>query len=390
MKLAYFVNYINHHRIVLAEELYRLLGDDFVLVGTEPWNSQELKGGEDYSKRSYCLLAAESRECFELAMKYARESEICSFSTVASKFAIERAKNGRKDGVVFETGERWLKKGIINLLSPHLLKWWWTYQTVYRRAGFYKLCASAYATNDHYNMLSYRGHCYKWGYFTKVDEILLDTNPQKNAISLMWCARMIDWKRPELPILLMDKLRKYINSKSSSLKLQLDMYGDGIMRAQMEKLANSLGLNDIICFHGNVPNEQIHLAMREHDIFLFTSDRNEGWGAVANEAMANGCALVGSDAIGAIPYLVKDGYNGMVFQSGDLDSLYEKVVYLLEHSPEMSDMQKRAYEDMKALWSPSVAAKNLLQLVSDLKTFGETTIKEGPCSKALPVKYKHK
>lgn len=385
MKLAYFVNYINHHRIVLAEELYRLLGDDFVLVGTEPWNPQELKGGEDYSKRSYCLLAAESRECFELAMKYARESEICSFSTVASKFAIERAKNGRKDGIVFETGERWLKKGIINLLSPHLLKWWWTYQTVYRRAGFYKLCASAYATNDHYSMLSYRDRCYKWGYFTKVDETLVNKGPQTNTISLMWCARMIDWKHPELPILLMDRLRDSMTPSISNINLHLDMYGDGVMRKEIESLVKKLGLEDCIAFYGNVPNVEIHQAMREHDIFLFTSDRKEGWGAVANEAMSNGCVLVGSDTIGAIPYLVKDGYNGMVFKSGSLDSLYEKVVYLLEHRQEMHAVQEKAYKDMKELWSPRVAAKNLLQLANDLKATGATSIKEGPCSKALPI-----
>lgn len=390
MKLAYYVNYINHHRIVLAEEFYKLLGDDFVLIATRPFDPKELKGGEDYSRRTYCLLAAESDANHGLAMKYARESEICSFSTVAAAFAIERAKHGKKDGIVFETGERWLKRGLINLLSPRLLKWWWTYQTVYRKAGFYKLCASAYAANDHYNMFSYRDRCYKWGYFTSVPELTPErfrasSNGSKD-VRLMWCARMIDWKHPELPILLVEKLRKSINTQSSSVNLHLDMYGDGVMRADMEQLVNSLGLEGSITFHGNVPNDEIHQAMSEHDIFLFTSDRNEGWGAVANEAMANGCAIVGSDAIGAIPYLVKDGYNGMVFQSGDLESLYEKVIYLIEHRQEMSEMQKRAYEDMCELWSPRVAAKNLLQLAYDLKTSGETTIKEGPCSKTLPIK----
>ena len=32
--------------------------------------------------------------------------------------------------------------------------------------------------------------------------------------------------------------------------------------------------------------------MEKADIFLFTSDRREGWGAVANEAMNSACALV--------------------------------------------------------------------------------------------------
>ncbi len=34
-------------------------------------------------------------------------------------------------------------------------------------------------------------------------------------------------------------------------------------------------------------------------------------GAVANEAMANGCVVVGSHEIGSIPYLIQDLSNGL-------------------------------------------------------------------------------
>lgn len=45
--------------------------------------------------------------------------------------------------------------------------------------------------------------------------------------------------------------------------------------------------------------------------------------------MSNGCVLIGSNAIGSIPYLLVDGSNGLVFESCNLDSLCEKVKYLL-------------------------------------------------------------
>ena len=60
--------------------------------------------------------------------------------------------------------------------------------------------------------------------------------------------------------------------------------------------------------------------MRKHEIFLFTSDRNEGWGAVSNESMSNGCILVGSDGIGSIPFLVEDGVSGITFKRANTDS----------------------------------------------------------------------
>jgi glycosyltransferase involved in cell wall biosynthesis len=40
-------------------------------------------------------------------------------------------------------------------------------------------------------------------------------------------------------------------------------------------------------------------------VFIFTSDRNEGWGAVLNEAMGSGCAVVAADLIGSVPYLIE-------------------------------------------------------------------------------------
>ena len=131
-----------------------------------------------------------------------------------------------------------------------------------------------------------------------------------------------------------------------------------------------------------MPNAEVLQQMRQHDIFLFTSDKNEGWGAVANESMANGCCLVGSDAIGSVPYLVTDGATGMIFKSCDLDSLYEKVKYLLDNPEERQRMSKAGHQRMVELWSPENDAKSLLQLIDDLQNGRPSSILQGPCSKA--------
>jgi len=122
--------------------------------------------------------------------------------------------------------------------------------------------------------------------------------------------------------------------------------------------------------------------MKSHDVFLFTSDRLEGWGVVANESMANGCVLVASDEIGSVPYLVREGFNGFIFDSCNIDSLVEKVEWLLEHTIDMRLMQMHAHDNMMELWSPQHAAKSLIQLIKDLLGGGDTSLTEGPCSKA--------
>lgn len=60
--------------------------------------------------------------------------------------------------------------GWINVLSPHLRRWWLNYQRYFRHKPFYKLNASAFAAADHRKLHTYEGRCYRWGYFTAVPE----------------------------------------------------------------------------------------------------------------------------------------------------------------------------------------------------------------------------
>lgn len=377
-KLVLFSNYLNHHQQPLADAFYELLGDSFAFVATMPVDDLELKGGKDYSSREYCVVAAKDCTSKALAMNLARTSEICIFGAQSLDYAIERAKQPNC-GLSFEFGERWLKRGWINVLSPHLRRWWLNYQRYFRHKPFYKLNASAFAAADHRKLHTYEGRCYRWGYFTAVPEkneveASLDVSTSGIAPTFMWCARFLKLKHPELPVLMAEKLRQ------KGHRFVIDFYGSGEEEASTRALASHLGLEDCIHFLGAVPNEQVLQAMRQHDIFLFTSDSNEGWGAVANESMSQGCALVGSDAIGSVPFLLKHRENGMIFKSCNVESLTEQVEWLLNHPFEMNRIQQAAIETMQNVWSPKQAARNFLQLANDLQNNRECSVKDGPGS----------
>ena len=211
--------------------------------------------------------------------------------------------------------------------------------------------------------------------------------------SLMWCSRFLKLKNPELPILMAKRL------KEKGYRFSLDMFGSGEKLKEAKRLASDLGVTDMITFKGNMPNAKILQEMRKHEIFLFTSDRNEGWGAVSNESMSNGCILVGSDGIGSIPFLVEDGVSGITFKSANTDSgfigeklqidekalssLTEKVELLLNNQIERKQFAIQGYENMRDVWSPANAAKNLLLLIDDLQKGRDCSISHGPCSKAI-------
>lgn len=382
MKIVLFSNFINHHQVHFADALYRTLGRDFSFVEIMRIpNSMIRSGYPDYSSRPYVVKVWEKQENQQEAVRLSLNADVAIFGADSLNYQILRAKTGK---LSFEVSERWLKKGVLNLLSPRLLRNMWYYHTLFHKKPIYKLCSSAFAAGDQYKMLSFKNRCYKWGYFTKVDDLdisyLIHSRSDHEVIKIMWCARFLDWKHPEMPVLLAAEL------KARGYKFVIDMYGSGSEMDRTKELLNRLQVNDCVNLKGNLPNDQILNEMRMHDIFLFTSDKREGWGAVANEAMSNGCVLVASDEIGSVPYLVKDGVNGCVFKSRDMSSLIAKIESLINDRDYMCSLAVNAYNTMKNEWSPACAARNLLSLIDDLQSGKDTSIAEGPCSKALPIK----
>jgi glycosyltransferase involved in cell wall biosynthesis len=245
------------------------------------------------------------------------------------------------------------------------------------------LCASAYTAKDVNTIGAYKNKCFKWGYFTNVDNFAVEA-PNRTLLTtestayIMWCARFLKLKHPELPVKLAARL------KNKGYKFVIDMFGSGEELENTKSLAKKLDVEDVVRFCGNRPNDEILIEMSKHDIFLFTSDKNEGWGAVLNEAMSCGCAVVGSNQIGSVPFLIEDGVNGLIFKSENLDSLEEKVLELFNNPARIGEISINASKTMKEVWSPKNAAKQFLNLVEALISADEHAIPlSGPCSRSI-------
>lgn len=384
MKLVFYSLTLNHHQAPVADALYNKLGDNFCFV--ELVECVDRKGGDrDYSSRPYLLKAWQSNDGYDLAMIYARSAEVCVFSGVESlPFEIERMKNNR---LSFDMGERILKRGILNLASPRILKMTSAYfRYNWCNKPLYKLCCSSFAADDLNKLGMYRGKCYKWGYFTDVEDCDFDSlSIRKSHASIMWCSRLLTLKHPELAV----KLAR--NLDLMGYEFTMDIYGDvGSVahhekiypRIKLEKLIEKYKLSSKVVCRGSIPNSEVLKAMQNHSIFLFTSDKLEGWGAVSNESMANGCVLVASDKIGSSGYLIDQNINGLIFRSGSIDSLTKEVKSLLDNEDRLRIIQKNAYKTMRDLWHPEVAASRLLCLIDSIQNGLDTPFVSGPCSKA--------
>lgn len=84
--------------------------------------------------------------------------------------------------------------------------------------------------------------------------------------------------------------------------------GDGSQKAELKVRAAILGIQDIVTFAGNVPNNQVKDYLNASDLFLFAS-KSETQGIVLAEALAAGTPVVAVHAIGSDD-IIEDGVNG--------------------------------------------------------------------------------
>ena len=378
MNIVFVSMALNIHQIGVSDELYRLATGKFWFMETGYASKGVQKGGEsEFALRPYLIRIQNGETSMAAAIQIIRDADVMIYGAAPIAFLKERVKTGK---LTFIYSERWLKRGLLNLLSPRLLQQQWFYHTRCHGKPVYALCASAYAAGDFTKMFSFKEKCFKWGYFTTVPEIDIE-NIQKakrsaSTVKILWVARFLQLKHPERMLQLASQLR------TNHVDFLVDMIGVGPEYDKIASAIKKMGLENHVHLLGQVSNSTVMEAMRTHDIFCFTSDKNEGWGAVLNEAMSSGCCPVSSIETGSTPYLIKDGVNGLSFDLGKKNDLFDKVLWLIKHPEEREKMSVEAYETIRDVWSPKNAALQLMSLCENLLIGKDNFVAEGPCSKA--------
>ena len=177
--------------------------------------------------------------------------------------------------------------------------------------------------------------------------------------------------------------------KASGYEFTLNIIGAGILEGKIKTMIEKEDLNDCVHMPGTMKPEKVREYMEKSEILMFTSDRGEGWGAVVNEAMNSGCAVVASNAAGAVPFLIDDGKNGMIYKDGNTDELFEKTKWLLDNMAERKKIAKNAYRTITELWNADNAAERLLVLIQNIiagKNISDCLYECGPLSESKVVK----
>ena len=380
MKVTFFSNFLNHHQLPFCLAMDRLTGGQFTFVATTPVPAERLNMGyHDMNKQyPFVLTTYDSAENERLAQVLAVKSDVIIIGSAPEKYRNMRLKQNK---LTFNYSERWYKQGLPLKRIPRAFASSLLHYGRWLGKPAYMLCASAYTAADCAKFGNYIGRTYKWGYFPEVmkqdvDGLLAQKRRNGKPV-LLWAGRMLEWKHPEEAIHLAERL------KQDGLDFELRIIGNGEMEQQIKTWIKEKQLEDCVHMLGAMSPEAVREHMEAADIFLFTSDFNEGWGAVLNESMNSACAVVASHAIGSVPFLIDDGKNGFIYKNGDDNSLYDRVVRLIEQSDLREEMGRNAYRTLAEQWNADVAAERFLALAQAILEGKKADLfVDGPCSRA--------
>lgn len=177
---------------------------------------------------------------------------------------------------------------------------------------------------------------------------------------------MIDWKHPELVVKTAAYLKEHLKEHLEEIPFHITMIGGGELEEEVHSLAEELGVTDKITFAGFRSPEEVRAAMEESEIYLVTSDRKEGWGAVVNEAMNSGCAVVADHMIGAAPWMIRQRENGILYHDGCEQQLQEYVAELLQDPAECRRLGEAAQRTVRTEWNARTTAERLVRLCREM------------------------
>ncbi len=374
MKIVFLSDIFNHHQKAFSDAMYRMIGENYTFIETKTISDERKNMG--WGTQGYPTYVVSLEKLNQYRDQYSKlidTADLVITGSAPELFLTDRKKNGH---LIFRYSERILKRKNVWYKYPY--RFLRLQKLNMAKKPIYMLCSSAYTATDYAKFALYRKRAYRWGYFPKTQRYnsISELEEKKNRQEILWCGRFLNLKHPD------DVIRVAKKLKDNAYSFELNMIGTGVMEDELHQMIREYDLADCVNLIGTMSPDQVREHMEHAGIYLFTSDRQEGWGAVLNESMNSGCAVIASHAIGAVPFLLEDGQNGQVYESGNVDMLCEKVMYLLDHPEEQARLGTKAYETIINEWNGEIAAERLIVLLQRIMA-GEKypdLYSSGPCS----------
>ena len=160
---------------------------------------------------------------------------------------------------------------------------------------------------------------------------------EEEVLKFLFVGTLSKGKQPLYATQLVEELHK------RGKKVMLDMYGEGVLRKELEHYIRQNNLQTIVTLRGNQSKETV-LKAYQSSHFLILPSKSEGWPKVVAEAMFWGCVPLVSP-VSCVPYMLGNGSRGLLLTERLSEDVNQLVALL--HYPKTS--QKMSNEGQN--WS---------------------------------------
>lgn len=381
MKIAFFASGISPHISHMCDELYQICEGDFAFFGTdkEPIPAMKIMGAENLHKeKSYFININDSEKNEKMAEEWAVEADVAIIGcSNCYQYLDLRFLYGNK--LTFKLRERIFKSGRFDESDSKTKK---KIEKIikYKNNNLFFLAAGTFAPTDLKMVGISENKIIKWGYFPAVSNVAFENmkRDMNGEIKLIWFGRFVPEKLSLNAIIATKRLLDI------GYNVTLSMIGYGEEENLLKKYVKDNQLEHKVLFLGAMDESSIREKLQESHLFLMTSNYEEGWGAVVNEAMSEGCVPIVSYATGASQILIDEKRGGQLFFSTDVDDLVAKVSVILDNRMLISEYGLYSYNQIVNEWNAKVAVKRLLEVISSIKNGCEIPkYKTGPCGQII-------
>ncbi len=145
--------------------------------------------------------------------------------------------------------------------------------------------------------------------------------------------------------------------KSELKNVEVRIVGEGVMREELEKLAQDLQLDNVL-FLGS--RNDIPQLLNESDIFVLPTTSDTLPISII-EAMFAGQAILTTNC-GGIPEIIFDGHSGFIAEPGNSDELAEKLLLLLQDVP----LRIKLAENAQAYAEQHLTIANMVKKIEEV------------------------
>lgn len=343
MKIAFYLNVISPHQLPLAHEVVKIVGEEnFKYVYAEDFLAdRKAMGWNDRDVPLWCVKGNEhTPELIDADLVY---TGIRCVGLMARRSAMGK--------MTVYYSERWFKPisafglllpGCLRLLSSRYLMMAWQMVKLLNTHTMRFLSCGPWAAKDMIKIGLKPKQIVPWGYFVASGRYPKGRCIAGGKLRVLWVGMISHLKR-------VDTIVHAVSCLDANV--QLTIVGDGPNKRQIMQLADGCD----VTFLQSQPIDEIREIMRQHDVYVFSSNGMDGWGAVVNEALEEGMYVIGTRETGSSAAILPDDAK---YSCGD----WKHLTKLLK-----SCVDKKNCGVLKGQgigeWSAEKAAERLIKLV---------------------------